>query len=258
MIPIRTSHEIDAIARAGAVVARCLDELLVAARPGVMTGDLDRQARRLLERAGAVPVFSGFVQGDAPPFPGVICTCVNDEVTHGVPGERVLAAGDLLTIDLGALADGWCADASRARVVGEGRPDRQALARTAEAVTTAAIAAIAPGVRWSTVADVALRAADAAGCRLVAGYAGHGVGRSLHEPPRAPMFPGPREDFVLWPGMVLTVEPIVVSASPGCTPGVEVWVRDDGWTVATRDGADACQVEQTVAVVPGGVRVLTA
>lgn len=251
MIPIRAPAEIDAIARAGAVVASTLDDLTAAAQPGVATIDLDALARRLLRRAGAIPLFPGFVQRDAPPFPSAICVCINQEATHGVPGPRRLEPGDLVTIDLGASLAGWCADASRVVVLGADRADRAGHARAARAATDAATAAMAPGVLWSAAADAARLSAEAAGFRLVPGYAGHGVGRALHEPPRAPMYPGPKDDFTLRAGMVLTVEPILVAGQVG------VAVREDGWTVATADGSDACQVEETVAVVRGGVRVLT-
>lgn len=284
MIPIRTASEIDAIARAGRLVAEILGELLDAARPGVETRELDQRARAMLAHTGATPLFTGFVPAgkQGPGFPASICVCVNDEVTHGVPGPRVLEAGDLVCIDLGASIDGWCADASRARVVGSAEPSagadgcspdasetlqaRERLIRDAHSATDAGIAAIAPGVRWSSVADAVRASADRAGCGVVGGYSGHGIGRQLHEPPRAPMFLGPKEDFVLRAGIVLTVEPILVGPARGTSARadgegrgrpVSLLMRPDGWTVATADGADACQIEQTVAVTDGGSRVLT-
>jgi len=308
MIQIRSSAEIASIARAGDVVASVLDTLLAAASPGVPTIDLDTLARAMLRDASATPLFPGFVpvgRAGGPGFPCAICVCVNDEVTHGVPSPRVLEAGDLVCIDLGASVDGWCADASRARVVGDvagasqaegvssaiktvassveadtpGASDRASLIdarrhvlRTAHAATEVGIAAMGPGVRWSSVADAIRACAERGGCGVVGGFSGHGIGRALHEPPRAPMFLGPREDFVLRAGMVLTVEPIVVgrakseaagagasARADGVGRGRPVWLvaRADGWTIATADGADACQIEHTVAVVEGGVRVLT-
>jgi len=269
MIPLRSPAEIDAIARAGSVVDRVLTELLRACTPGVATRELDSRAREHLRQHGAVALFPGVSIKNQPPFPAAVCVCVNEEVTHGVPGDRVLQPGDLVCVDLGASVDGWCADASRATVVGEHSPARaarQALLAAAHAANRAGVTAIAPGVRWSDVADAVRRAAELAACRVAPGFAGHGIGRSLHEPPRAPMFLGPRDDFILRPGMVLTVEPILLGppapssaasaesrqAGPAC-----LTTRIDGWTVATTDGSEACQIEETVAVVRGGVRVLT-
>lgn len=281
MIPIRSPQEIDAIARAGAVVSLVLDRLLSAALPGVTTAHLDSFARTMLQDAGAVPLFPGTTlpqRPASPPFPAAICTCINDEVTHGVPGHRALAIGDLLCLDLGASLAGWCADASRAIVVGQPAPNfaprttpsdptiarRLDLLHATLAASDAGIDLIAPGVRWSTIADAIRHSAANSGFRVVAGFSGHGIGRALHEPPSAPMHLGPKDDFVLHPGMVLTVEPILVSSPPARAapaapelPGVALVTRPDGWTVATADGSDACQIEHTVAVVRGGVRVLT-
>lgn len=248
------------MAAAGAAVARTLDLLLGRARPGTTTRLLDALARDALAEAGAAPLFPGYPLPDASPFPAALCACVNSQAVHAPPGDRPLVAGDLLCLDLGASLGGWCADASRAVVVGGGEDGgasgpraraRQAIVDASRATTAAAVAAVAPGVRWSDVADIARRCAESLGFRLVPGFAGHGIGRSLHEPPRAPMYPGPADDFTLRAGMTLTIEPILV------TGGVELCRGDDGWTYTTADDSDACQHEETVAVVRSGSIVLT-
>lgn len=265
MIALRSPAEIDSIARAGGVVDRILNELVRAAIPGVATRDLDALARRRLDAEGALALFPAIRRGEGPAFPGAVCVCVNEEATHGVPGARALRAGDLVTIDLGASLGGWCADASRCTVVGGADHDaadgscrtRPLLVAAARGVTGAGIDAITPGARWSDVARAIRNAAAHQACRLVPGFSGHGIGRALHEPPRASVFPGPAEDFVLRPGMVLTVEPLVAGRGAVDQPTPPVAIRSDGWTVATTDGSDACQHEETVAVVRGGCRVLT-
>jgi methionyl aminopeptidase len=264
MIPIRSTAEIAAIARAGAVVADALDRLIAACLPGTPTRDLDALARNLLVRAGADPLFEGFGERQPTPFPAVVCVCVNEEITHAIPGDRVLHAGDLVTVDLGARLEGWCADASRATVVGDGPiavdpgvlAARRALLATARAATDAAIDSMAPGRRWSDAAEAARRVAQSAGCIVAPGFSGHGIGRLMHEAPRVNFYPGPRDDFILRPGMVLTVEPIAVRPAAGAAMPPLV-TRPDGWTIASGDGSEACQFEQTVAVLRAGVAVLT-
>ncbi|MCA9287466.1 MAG: type I methionyl aminopeptidase [Phycisphaerales bacterium] len=262
MIPIRSPEEIERIAEAGRVVAGVLDALLDACRPGVTALGLDALARRLIADAGGVALFPGFSQRNAPPYPAAICACVNDQVTHAVPTDRPLEPGDLVTLDTGVSVAGWCADASRVLVVGADRPtspdDARAettaarLAAAARAATDAAIAAMRPGTRWSDAADACRAVAEAAGFRVAPIYAGHGIGRDLHEVPRLPFYPGPRDDFILRPGMVVTVEPILLERD------VPMTVGPDAWTVTAADGVLACQVEETVAVTREGARVLTA
>lgn len=262
MILIRAPHEIEAIGRACRVVRDTLDRLVLSCVPGATPRALDALARHLLAQGGARPLFEGVVRDASPPFPAVICVCVNDQVTHGVPGDRAFESGDLVSLDLGASLDAWCGDASRATVVGESTPgvpqggERRTLVELARAATDAAIATMGPDVRWSDAADAARRVVEGGGAMIAPGFAGHGIGRSLHEAPRLPFYPGPKEDFILRPGMVVTVEPIVVRPrTPGVMPALVGGA--DGWTVTTADGSDACQIEHTVAMTRAGVRVLT-
>ncbi len=185
-------------------------------------------------------------------FPGPACISVNDQAVHAPPGDRILRAGDLVTVDVGATLDGWCGDVAEGLVLPGGDDGHEPLLRACRRAVAAGVRACGPGVQWSAVARAIRAAAAAEDCVVLPGFSGHGVGQRLHEPPRAGYrtAAGDRADFTLLPGMVLTIEPIV-SRPPG---GV---VDDaDGWTVRTADGTAACHVERMVAVTRHGARVL--
>ncbi|MFM9995253.1 MAG: type I methionyl aminopeptidase [Phycisphaerales bacterium] len=265
-IPIKSPRDIDAIRRSGRQLWSILDDAVREARAGMTTGAIDARICAAIRNAGAEPVLLGGRRGDGPPFPACCSITVNEEVVHGVPGARILRAGDVVTIDAALRLDGWCADAARATVIGVA-PDASTagLVRAAREALDAAIGAMTPGVAWSVAARAAARAARAAGVRLVSAYAGHGIGRRLHEPPEA-CFLGPGsgrgwasgQDFILRPGMVLAVEPIVTEGLGGGSSDPELIGTDDGWTVLARDRSRACHEERTVAVTRGGPVVLTA
>lgn len=250
-IPIRSPDEIERIGAAGAVLWRLLKNAAQRVRPGDTTTEIERAARVAIAAEGAEPIMLNYRGRGVPPFPGSASICINEQVVHAVPGDQTVRAGDLLTIDCAIRLHRWCADAAISLVVGE-HAARERLRATAVAVLEAAIGAMAPGAKWSAVAAAAERVAIAAGARLIVGYDGHGIGEFMHEPPRA-WFGTTSDvrDFVLRPGMVLTVEPIIVSGA------IETMTLDDGWSVVTRDGGDACHEERTVAVMRDGVRVLT-
>ena len=254
-IPIRSPSEIDAVARAGSVVWQALTGALAHATPGVTTGSLDEIVRTRLRDAGADVLFEGYRHGSGPPFPAACCVCVNEQVTHGVPGDRVLAQGDLVTVDVGARLGGWCADAAASAVVGGGSRRASELLEVTRSIVDRAIGLVRPGRAWSEVVAMARSVVGERGWSLAAGYDGHGIGRELHEPPRAWLaWPGEREtgaDFVFRPGMVLTIEPIVLRG------GGELVTMPDGWTVRTRDRSLACHEERTIGVTRHGCRVLT-
>jgi methionyl aminopeptidase len=270
-LTLRTPREIDRIAAAGSVVARALDAAEHACAPGVTTLQINEAVAGVLRDAGAESLFRGYLQKGAPPFAGEACISVNEGVVHGLPGGRPIAPGDLVTVDVGARLGGWCADAARSLLV-PGGPDDALAARLIEATRTIlehAAACMAPGRRWSEVGLELEELARETGFGIVTEYVGHGIGRELHEPPKAPAywtgFVGP--DFVLEPGLVLAIEPILTSR-PGTAEdltrqgGLPAWrtpVRglDDGWTIVTADGCLACHEEHVVAVAPGGGRILT-
>lgn len=260
-IHLRSDCEIDALERAGRACWAALDRIANACVPGRITRDLDTIAREEILRAGATPLFLGHKGPDGrPPFPGHLCVSINNELVHGIPGERLLRPGDVVSIDLGLTLDGWCADAARTLLI-EPVPDhhRELHDRTLQ-ILELAISLMEPGIAWSAIVQIVAQAVGDADMRLIEPYAGHGIGRALHEPPRLPLLNAsprvgsllsPNEDFILRPGMVLTVEPILVRGNARTITG------SDGWTVLAADNAVGCHEERMVAIVRGGYRMLT-
>ena len=249
-VTLKTPEQVALMRAAGLVVARTLDRLVAAALPGATTGALDRLAEESIRAEGAVPSFLGY-HG----FPGSICASVNDEVVHGIPAfERVLQEGDLLSLDCGAILDGWHGDAAVTVAVGEASEELLALSRVTEEALWAGLRAVRPGGRLSDVGAAVQGALLPHGYGLVEDYTGHGIGRAMHEPPYVPNLApeGPGRGMLLEPGVVLAVEPMATLGSP------LVRELDDGWTVVTGDGRPAAHWEHTVAVTPNGPWVLTA
>lgn len=265
------SCDVGALRRAGALAGSLVRDALDAARPGVSTLEINALVERLLRGAGAEPLFLGYRQGDSPAFPGVCCVSVNEEAVHGVPGKRILGGGDLVKVDIGLRRGGWCADAASSVVVpgGGASGGRARLREGTRRVLELCIGMMRPGVRWSTIGGAAERETLEMGLGLVTEFVGHGVGRSLHEPPTAPCFrTGFRgADFELRAGMVIAVEPILTLDGAGAwLPGPDpaprcrsrVRTLEDRWTVVTVSGASACHEERTVLVTDTGAEVLTA
>ncbi|HLW48599.1 MAG TPA: type I methionyl aminopeptidase [bacterium] len=245
-IPIKSAADVAAMRRAAQVAARALRDVCAAVRPGVTTRELDRIAEDRIRALGGVPSFLGY-RG----YPASICTSVNDEVVHGIPGRRALRAGEIVSIDLGAEVDGFHGDLAVTVPVGpvdEAR--RRLLAVTAEALEDG-IAAVRPGARLGDVGAAIQGRVEQAGFSVVRDYAGHGVGRRLHEEPQVPNFGRRGAGLVLRPGMTLAIEPMVNIG------GSDVVVERDGWTVRTADGRPSAHFEHTVAVTEGGCDVLT-
>ena len=270
-IALRSSDEIASVERAGQVVAAALDAAESAVRAGITTREIDAAVRAVIAAHGAEPSFLGYAHpAGGPAFPAACCVSIGNEVVHGIPGDRVLVAGELVKIDVGARLNGWCADAAIAvRVPGEFAAAAAVDAFIADAWETlhVGIAAMQPGMRWSDVADRMQRLAVSRGHGMVDGWHGHGVGRAVHEAPHAPSLvsAGLREerDFTLLPGMVLAVEPILVMgakgeiAADGCLASVPASASADRWTIAVSGGLVAAHVEHTVAVTRSGPRILT-
>ncbi|MGA0174952.1 MAG: type I methionyl aminopeptidase [Phycisphaerales bacterium] len=264
---LRSDREVAAIAAAGAGVAEALEEARLAAAPGVATGEIESIVAAVFERRGADAVLrdsAAMIGGRR--FPGACCTSVNEVALHGVPGERVLRDGDLLSVDAACRFEGWCADAAITIPVGRVDGARRRLIETVEQALEDAIAEIRPGRRWSEIATSIQTAAESAGFATVTGWTGHGIGQQLHEWPPAPATLTEAllvsEDFTLLPGMVLAIEPVFVLQSPspssqGCARGVAVRIGEDGWSVETLSGSPACHVEHTVAITRRGGEVLT-
>jgi methionyl aminopeptidase len=253
---------------AASLAWRLLGRALACCTPGVTTRDLDRAIGSEIEAAGALPILRGWKETpDGPAFPGSSCICVNEEAAHGIPGPRILRAGDVVSIDLSLRLNGWCADAARATVVGDGAPDARLLVDAVREAVTLAADAAKPSRRWSEVAAIVADVARRGHLRVAEGLSGHGIGRDLHEPPSASFTEEPTglaastlQDFTLRPGMVLTIEPVFILDGPaGPQQGKPALTElDDGFTVVTLDRAWACHEEVMVAVTRQGPRTLTA
>lgn len=253
---LKSPEQILQIRAAGSVVHRALQAAARSCRPGVTTAEVDRAASEVLLAAGGESLFLDYPSaGGGAAFPANTCISVNNEVVHGIPGRRVLAEGDLVTIDCGVRLNGWCADSALTVPVGRADGRSLRLVDDANRLLAAAIAMVRPGRRWSEVARVIEAASRRQGYGVVREYVGHGIGRRLHEPPQVPCFLSPGfvrgYDFVLTPGLVLCIEPMLTLGS------AETEVDADGWTVRTRDGSCACHVEHTIAVTRFGAEVLT-
>jgi methionyl aminopeptidase len=247
-VEVKTPDEVVAMRRAGLVVARTLEVLRAAVRPGVTTRELDALAEDTIRTAGATPSFLGY-QG----FPASICTSVNDEVVHGIPGDREMSEGDLVSLDCGAIVDGWHGDAAITVPVGEVRPELTTLMVDTEAALWAGIGAARPGGRVgdiSAAVEARLRAAGHYG--IVEDYTGHGIGSEMHQPPDVPNVGRAGRGARLVEGMALAVEPMVTLG------GHETDLLDDDWTVVTADGSWAAHAEHTFALTKRGTWVLTA
>ncbi|MFD6952606.1 type I methionyl aminopeptidase [Nocardiopsis sp. TSRI0078] len=253
MVELKTPSEIEGMRAAGRVVARALRAARALAAPGRTTRELDAAAAEVIDGSGAEPLFLGYRPPWAPtPFPGVVCVSVNDEIVHGVPSGRVLADGDLVSVDCGARVDGWSADAAVSFVVGTADPADLALVADTEAALARGIAAARPGARMGDVAHAIGSGARRAGYGLTADHGGHGIGRAMHEDPDVPNDGLPGRGLRLRPGLVVAIEPMLVRG------GTDDYAHaDDGWTVCTADGSRAAHCEHTVAVTEEGPVVLT-
>jgi methionyl aminopeptidase len=237
VITLRSSDELAKLERASQVVLETLDILEAAVAPGITTADLDRIAEEEIRRRGASPAFLGY-RG----FPKTLCTSLNEEVVHGIPGKRVLKEGDIIGVDCGAVVDGYYGDAARTLPVGPIAAERQRLLAVTKQGLAAGIAAAVPGARVSDIGAAIEVIAIAHGYGVVRDFVGHGVGTALHEEPQVPNYgPGGR-GALLKPGMVIAIEPMFNLGRS------EVQVGSDGWTVRTRDGSASAHFEHTVAI----------
>lgn len=254
-IELKDVDQIRAMRVAGLVVADALAAVREAVRPGVTTAELDAVAAEVIEAAGAVPSFVGVDGGyGAPPYPAVTCISVNEEIVHGIPGDRVVQSGDVVSVDCGAIAAGWHGDSAISVVVGTADPDDVALVEVTEAAMWAGIAALASGDRLGAVGDAVEATARSTGVRygIVQEYTGHGIGREMHEAPTVLNYRSRDRGPRIRPGLCVAVEPML-------TRGTRMTHElDDGWTVVTQDGSRAAHWEHTVAVTADGLWVLTA
>jgi methionyl aminopeptidase len=246
-LPRRSAEELRQMRAAGRVVAEMHEAIRVAAAPGVTTLQLDRVARDVLATRGATSNFLGY-HG----FPAVICASVNDEIVHGIPNERPLREGDILSIDCGAIVNGWHGDAAFTMGIGTIDAESQRLIDTAERALADAVAAMQPGGHLGDLGAAVESVVTSAGYGSPRDYCGHGIGRAMHEDPdvenRGRRGKGPR----LETGVVLAIEPMLIAGGHD-----DVMVLDDDWTVVTADGSLAAHTEHTVLVTNRGPEILT-
>jgi methionyl aminopeptidase len=253
VVEIKTAGEVQAMRAAGQVVAQILAATRAEAKAGMALTELDEIARGVLAEAGATSPFLGYQPGFAPiPFPGVICASVNDAALHGIPGRYRLADGDLLSVDCGAVLDGWTGDAAISFTIGPPEPADARLIATAGEALRAGIAAAVPGGRIGDISAAIGAVGRAGGYGICTDFGGHGVGRAMHEDPHIPnegrRGRGPR----LVPGLVLAIEPWFLA---GGRDSYEI--DQDGWTIRSGDGSRAAHVEHTVAITADGPQILT-
>lgn len=254
MVEIKTDENLLAMREAGRVVARALEAVREKAAPGVTLAELDGVAREVLAAAGAGSPFLGYRPDWAPvPFPAVVCLSVNDAIVHGVPDGTRLADGDLLSVDCGAVLDGWVGDAAVSLTVGRARPEDTRLIDTAQEALEAGIAAARVGNRIGDIAHAIGRVCRKAGYGIPDGFGGHGVGRTMHEDPGVPNEGRPGRGLPLRHGMVIAIEPMLIGGGRD-----HHYTARDGWTIRTLDGSRAAHTEHTVAITDDGPRILTA
>jgi len=249
-VEIKTPAQIEVMRSAGVVVGETLELLRRSVRPGMTTLELDRIAEDNIRSAGATPSFLGY---GSPPFPGTICVSVNDEVVHGVPGPRVIAEGDLVSIDCGAIVDGWHGDAALTVPVGEVSARARELLRVTEESMWRGFAAARLGGHVGDISHAVERhVRDTSPFEVVQEYTGHGIGSAMHQPPNVPNYGKPGRGTRLVEGLALAVEPMIVAGQP--------WTHtaEDHWTVRTDDGSLAAHFEHTFTLTPEGAWVLTA
>jgi methionyl aminopeptidase len=253
MVEIKTDAALGAMREAGRVVARALAAVREAAGVGVSLQELDEAARSVLAEAGAGSPFLGYRPSFAPvAFPAVICTSVNDAVSHGIPTGYRLRDGDLVSIDCGAQLDGWAGDAAITFTVGTPRPGDLDLIDATQRALDAGIAAAQVGSRIGDISHAIDTVARKAACGMPADFGGHGIGRRMHEDPHVPNRGRPGRGFPLRHGLVLAIEPMLMAG------GQNAYRTDiDGWTLRTTDGSRAAHIEHTVAITDQGPRILT-
>jgi len=247
MIVLKAPWEIELIRKASRIVAETLVELQKFVRPGITTLELDRFAETSLLKRGAKPAFKGY-RG----YPFTLCTSVNEEVVHGLPGRRRLEEGDIVGLDLGAVVDGYYGDAAVTVPVGKISEEARQLILVTKGCLERAISKAVVGNRLSDISYAVQAHAEAYGYSVVRAFVGHGIGRSLHEEPQIPNFGSPGRGPSLKPGMVLAIEPMVNMGLP------EVFILEDNWTAVSQDGSLSAHFEHTVAITENGAEVLTA
>jgi methionyl aminopeptidase len=242
----KTPEEIERMAAAGIILVKTMNLLAGKIRLGITTGELDQAAEKFIRSQGAEPAFKGY-RG----FPGSICASPNSMIVHGIPGPYKLDRGDILSVDIGVVHDGWVADAARTFALGPVTPVAHKLLATTEEALLLAVEQCRVGNHLGDVSHAIQQHVEAAGLSIVRSLVGHGIGRSMHEDPQIPNYGSPGRGIVLEEGMVLAVEPMVTAGRHA------VRVADDHWAIFSQDGSLAAHFEFTIAVTADGPRILT-
>lgn len=255
-IILKSSDEIETMRRAGALVCKVLDHVCGLVKVDATTGELNEIAEKMISDAGAEALFKGVVNPAASyPFPAALCTSVNDEVVHGVPGDRALKAGDIISIDCGVRIEGFCGDSARTVAVGEVPDDVQSLLNVTESSLELAISEMKVGRMWSEVATAIQKKVESAGMSVVREFVGHGIGQEMHEEPKVPNYHDRsqrKSDFCLEEGMTLAVEPMVTLGKSDV-----MYADQDAWVIVTKDGSFAAHFEHSIAMTSSGPEILT-
>ncbi|MDD4870356.1 MAG: type I methionyl aminopeptidase [Kiritimatiellae bacterium] len=246
MIVIKSAAEIERMRTSGHLAAVVRDDVAAKVSPGITTMELSEYAGELMKKLGAESAFKGY-RG----YPGNICISVNDAVVHGIPDQRHIQLGDIVSIDVGVKYEGFIGDTALTVMVGVTDPEVLRLVKTTEKSLEAGIAAALSGKRVSDISNAVEKTVTGAGFSVVRDFVGHGVGRQMHEDPQIPNFGPPGRGAVLKPGMTFAIEPMVNQG------GAEVEVQADGWTVLTRDRKLSAHFEHTVAITEGLAQILT-
>jgi len=253
LITLKSERELARIRTACQIVAEVLELVRSLARPGLSTAELDKAAEKRIIERGAAPAFKGHgALGRRPGFPASICTSVNEEVVHGIPGERTLREGDLLSVDVGARYSGYYGDGAITVPVGRVEPVARRLVRVCQEALEAGVGAAGPGKRLADIGRAVQQHVEGNGFSVVRDLVGHGIGASLWEEPQVPNYYNPRiRNVLLRPGMVIAIEPMITAG------GWRVKTLPNRWTVVSRDGSLAAHFEHTVCITKDGVEVLT-
>ncbi len=250
MVSIKRPEEVALMRHAGLILVDVLEAFERELRPGISTGELDVMAEEMIRSAGATPSFKGY--GSDPPFPGSICASINHEVVHGIPSRsRRVAEGDLISLDVGCIWQGWHADCARTYAVGRVSSEVQKLIAATRRGMEAGIAAAVPGNRLGDVGAAIEAVANRHGYGIVRPFVGHGIGQAMHEDPQVPNYGRPGTGLRIEAGMCFAIEPMFNLGGDG------VAVLDDNWTVVTSDGSLSAHFENTIAVGESGPEILT-
>jgi methionyl aminopeptidase len=247
MITFKSATELEAMRQSSRIVAAVLGELEPLIRPGLRTRELDLYAEKRTRELGAVPAFKGY-RG----YPASVCVSVNEEIIHGIPSGRILQEGDIVSLDFGALYEGFYSDSALTVPVGRTSPEAEKLIAVAERSFFKGLEQMREGRRLSDISAAVQQAVESEGFSVIRQFVGHGIGRSLHEEPQIPNFGAPGRGPKIRPGMTLAIEPMIAAGGP------DVEILEDGWTAVTRDRRLAAHYEHTVAMTEDGPEVLSA